>query len=48
VQAVSVPRVAVHARRLFIEGKHRYTPAFAKALGIDQERGWRVLTGQRT
>lgn len=41
-------RVAAHARRLFIEGKHRSMPAFAKALGIDQAQVWRVLTGERT
>ncbi len=41
-------RIAAHARRLFVGGKHRSVLAFARALCIDHAQVWRVLTGERT
>lgn len=41
-------RIAAHARRLFVSGKHRSALAYSRALRIDHAQVWRVLTGERT
>jgi hypothetical protein len=41
-------RIAAHARRFFVAGKHRSARAFARALGVDYAQVWRVIIGERT